>query len=399
MSEDRFQLQRLLEAILFASAEPLTVDALAARMPEGSDIPGLLQEIRDLYANRGVNLTPVEDRWCFRTAPDLSSKFHIEQKVERKLTRAAVETMAIIAYHQPVTRAEIEEIRGVAISKGTLDNLLEAGWIKPKGRRQTPGRPVTWVTTEGFLEHFGLESCDALPGVEELRAAGLLDSTPNAATLGVQGHLPPGGGDGEGDEEDGDGEEGVVADDAYDAEMLARLEGGDVAAEVAAVEEAAGSAETDEDVDEGADDGDLDEDDLDEDSPEDAELDGDDDDDDDVDIDDELEDSDIDGEEDEADDEDDLEDDLKDEAFEEDVAAEDAAAELSDLEDEISETETEDAGEADDGDDDGDDDDGDDDEGEDSAGDHDDEDDDGDEDDEDEDDDEDDPADRKSDAG
>jgi len=236
MSDDRFQLQRLLEAILFASSEPLSVDALKARMPEDADIPGLLQELRDIYSNRGVQLSMVEDRWCFRTAGDLSSKFHIEQKVERKLTRAAVETMAIIAYHQPVTRAEIEEIRGVAISKGTLDNLLEAGWIKPKGRRQTPGRPVTWVTTEAFLEHFGLESCDALPGVEELRAAGLLDTRTNSATLGVQGTLPPNGDVGDEDEADEADEHdevdddrspglGEAADDAYEASVLARLEG------------------------------------------------------------------------------------------------------------------------------------------------------------------------------
>src|SRR5258706_4139915 len=123
MRDDRFQLQRLLEAILFASSEPLGVDALKSRMPEDTDIPGLVEEIRDHYANRGVHLSVVEGRWCFRTAPDLASKFHIEQKVERKLTRATVETLAIVAYHQPVTRAEIEEIRGVVISKGTLDNL------------------------------------------------------------------------------------------------------------------------------------------------------------------------------------------------------------------------------------------------------------------------------------
>ena len=237
MSDDRFQLQRLLEAILFASSEPLGIEALKARMPEDADIPGLLQEVRDHYANRGVNLSVVEERWCFRTAGDLTAKFHIEQKVERKLTRAAVETMAIIAYHQPVTRAEIEEIRGVVISKGTLDNLLEAGWIKPKGRRQTPGRPVTWVTTEAFLEHFGLESCDALPGVEELRAAGLLDSRNNSATLGVQGTLPPGGDaadeEDEVDDEIDDDRAAGIADDDYEAGVLARLEG----AEPAAVEE------------------------------------------------------------------------------------------------------------------------------------------------------------------
>jgi segregation and condensation protein B len=234
MSDDRFQLQRLLEAILFASSEPLGVDALKARMPEDTDIPGLLEEIRDHYANRGVNLTVVEGRWCFRTATDLASKFHIEQKVERKLTRAAIETLAIVAYHQPVTRAEIEEIRGVVISKGTLDNLLEAGWIKPKGRRQTPGRPVTWVTTESFLEHFGLESCDALPGVEELRAAGLLDSRNNSATLGVQGTLPPNGEVAEDEDEDDDFDDersAGLADDAYEAGVLARLEGAEVVAD------------------------------------------------------------------------------------------------------------------------------------------------------------------------
>jgi segregation and condensation protein B len=236
MSDDRFQLQRLLEAILFASSEPLSLDQLKARMPEDADIPGLLQEVRDHYANRGVHLSAVDDRWCFRTAGDLSSKFHIEQKVERKLTRAAVETMAIIAYHQPVTRAEIEEIRGVVISKGTLDNLLEAGWIKPKGRRQTPGRPVTWVTTEAFLEHFGLESCDALPGVEELRAAGLLDTRTNSATLGVQGTLPPSGEAAEEDEEvddeiDDDRSAGL-ADDAYEAGVLARMEGAEAEEDV-----------------------------------------------------------------------------------------------------------------------------------------------------------------------
>ena len=151
--------------------------------------------------------------------------------MRRKLSRAAVETMAIIAYHQPVTRAEIEEIRGVVISKGTLDNLLEAGWIKPKGRRQTPGRPVTWVTTAAFLEHFGLESCDALPGVEELRAAGLLDSRNNAATLGVQGTLPPNDDPSEDedvDDEIDDDRSAGIADDAYEAGVLARLEGAEV---------------------------------------------------------------------------------------------------------------------------------------------------------------------------
>jgi segregation and condensation protein B len=235
MTDDRYQLLRLLEAILFASTEPLSEDQLAGRMPEGADINGLLQELKDHYANRGVHLLAFEDRWAFRTAPDLASKFHIEREVVRKMSRAAIETLAIIAYHQPVTRAEIEEIRGVVISKGTLDMLLEIGWIRPKGRRETPGRPVTWATTDAFLDHFGLESCDALPGVEELKAAGLLDARATVATLGTQ-NLPGGAPVGE-EAEDEEGNisdmltqrdeedpEAQAADDAYDAEVLRRVE-------------------------------------------------------------------------------------------------------------------------------------------------------------------------------
>ena len=234
MTDDRYQLLRLLEAILFASTEPMSEDQLAGRMPDGADINGLLQELKDHYANRGVHLMAFEDRWAFRTAPDLAPKFHFEREVTRKMSRAAVETLAIIAYHQPVTRAEIEEIRGVVISKGTLDMLLEIGWIRPKGRRETPGRPVTWATTDTFLEHFGLESCDALPGIEELKAAGLLDARATVATLGTQ-NLPGGApvAD-EAEDEEGnisdmlaqnDAEEAQeAADDAYDAEALRRAE-------------------------------------------------------------------------------------------------------------------------------------------------------------------------------
>jgi segregation and condensation protein B len=192
-------------------------------MPEGVDIPGLLQELRDHYANRGVHLMDFDGRHAFRTAPDLGSRFHIEREVQRKLSRAAIETLAIIAYHQPVTRAEIEEIRGVVISRGTLDTLLEVGWIKPKGRRQTPGRPVTWATTDLFLEHFGLETCEALPGLDELRAAGLLDPSAGLSLLGVQA-LPSGGGAGGDGEEAGQAGDGDAADDSYDEEALARLE-------------------------------------------------------------------------------------------------------------------------------------------------------------------------------
>jgi segregation and condensation protein B len=213
MSEDRFQLLRLLEGVLFASIEPLPEKSLKARLPEDADLPGLLSELAETYANRGVHLMKTEDRWAFRTAPDLAQRLQIERKVHRKLSRAAIETLAIIAYHQPVTRAEIEEIRGVIISKGTLDLLLEIGWIRPKGRRRTPGRPVTWGTSESFLDHFGLESLDALPGVEELKAAGLLDARPALTALSDRGLLP---GAGEIEQERVEGED----DDDADSDLV-----------------------------------------------------------------------------------------------------------------------------------------------------------------------------------
>jgi segregation and condensation protein B len=183
---DRAQALRLIEAILFAAAEPVGEENLAERLPDGTDIAGLLAEVAEQYAGRGVNLVKVAGRWALRTAPDLAPALEREKTVQRKLSRAAVETMAIIAYHQPVTRAEIESIRGVALSRGTLDQLMEAGWILPKGRRHSPGRPATWVTTDGFLEHFGLDRLDDLPGIEELRAAGLLDTRPGIATMAMR---------------------------------------------------------------------------------------------------------------------------------------------------------------------------------------------------------------------
>ncbi len=149
-------------------------------------VAALLAELEARYAGRGVNLLRVSNRWTLRTAEDLSYLLRRDVDVNRRLSRAAIETLSIIAYHQPVTRAEIEEIRGVATSRGTLDILLEAGWIKPRGRRKTPGRPATWVTTPAFLEHFGLESLDDLPGVSDLRAAGLLDSAPPTGGLGLE---------------------------------------------------------------------------------------------------------------------------------------------------------------------------------------------------------------------
>ena len=166
--------ERMVEALLFASAEPLTLPALAARMPEGADPAAALARLADRYAGRGVVLRRVGDAWAFRTAPDLGFLMRREQVEPRKLSRAAIETLAIVAYHQPVTRAEIEEIRGVAVSKGTLDLLMELDWVRIGRRRLSPGRPVTFVTTRGFLDHFGLESPRDLPGLRELREAGLL---------------------------------------------------------------------------------------------------------------------------------------------------------------------------------------------------------------------------------
>ncbi|WP_333830026.1 SMC-Scp complex subunit ScpB [Pararhodobacter sp.] len=172
------EVERMIEAVLFASADPVTIAELETRLPQGSDVPEALQHLRSRYSGRGVHLVRVGDGWAMRTAPDLGWLMHKEQVETRRLSRAAIETLAIIAYHQPVTRAEIEEIRGVALSRGTIDQLLELEWIRLGRRRMTPGRPVTFVVTEGFLDHFGLESARDLPGLKELRAAGLLDSRP-----------------------------------------------------------------------------------------------------------------------------------------------------------------------------------------------------------------------------
>ena len=175
---DQAQQLRLVEAVLFAAAEPLAEDTLARHLDDFADVSGLLHELAERYAGHGVKLVRLAGGWAFRTAPDLAAKLRIERAVVRKLSRAAVETLAVIAYHQPVTRAEIEEIRGVALGKGTLDTLMETGWVRPKGRRAGPGRPLLWVTTPGFLIHFGLDSLNELPGVDELRTAGLLDLSP-----------------------------------------------------------------------------------------------------------------------------------------------------------------------------------------------------------------------------
>ncbi|MFN3845969.1 MAG: SMC-Scp complex subunit ScpB [Paracoccaceae bacterium] len=170
--------ERMVEAILFASAEPVTVAELSARMPHGCDPAEALVHLRKRYDGRGVHLVRVGDAWALRTAADLGHLMRKETVAQRKLSRAAIETLAIVAYHQPVTRAEIEEIRGVAVSRGTIDQLMELDWIRLGRRRMTPGRPVTFVVTEHFLDHFGLESARDLPGIRELRAAGLLDNRP-----------------------------------------------------------------------------------------------------------------------------------------------------------------------------------------------------------------------------
>ena len=169
---------RIVEALLFAASEPLSVDALSAALPSGTDVVALLRELQGQYEGRGVNLMKVAGKWQFRTAKDLGFLLHKEKVEERRLSRAAIETLSIIAYHQPVTRAEIEDIRGVMVSKGTIDALMEVGWIRIRGRRRTPGRPVTYGTTEAFMVHFGLEAISDLPGMEELKAAGFLESAP-----------------------------------------------------------------------------------------------------------------------------------------------------------------------------------------------------------------------------
>jgi segregation and condensation protein B len=187
MSEDEFQQHdeetearpeglRLLEALLFAAGQPVDEKTLAARLPAGTDVRAMLRLLQADYAVRGVNLVCIGGKWSFRTANDLAWLLTHESTQPKKLSRAAIETLAIIAYHQPVTRAEIEEIRGVSAAKGTIDVLLETGWIRPRGRRKAPGRPITYGTNEAFLSHFGLEALSDLPGLDELKGTGLLDA-------------------------------------------------------------------------------------------------------------------------------------------------------------------------------------------------------------------------------
>ena len=181
--EDHAQQKRVIEALLFASPDPVSLRSMQARLPQSADVGRILTELQEKYAEGGVILVKMEDVWAFRTAPDVGPHLSLTKKEEKKLSRAALETMAIIAYHQPVTRAEVENIRGVATNKGTLDVLMESGWIKPGRRRETPGRPVTWTTTNQFLDDFGVSNLNDLPGLQELKASGLLDTRPAIDTI------------------------------------------------------------------------------------------------------------------------------------------------------------------------------------------------------------------------
>ena len=179
MSKDNFKFfKNIIEAILFSSSEPVKTELLKKKVPSSINLFDILEELQNDYFERGINLEKINDSWAFRTSSNVSENLIIERVVRKPLSRPALETLSIIAYHQPVTRAEIENIRGVSISKGTLDNLLELEWIKPKGRRKSPGRPLTWGTTEKFLDVFGLQDISSLPGISELKSAGLIGAKP-----------------------------------------------------------------------------------------------------------------------------------------------------------------------------------------------------------------------------
>jgi segregation and condensation protein B len=206
---DRNQHLRIVEAVLFAAAEPVAIEKIGTFLPEAADVEALLADLKANYANRGVNLVEVAGKWTLRTSEDLSFILRREQVEQRRLSKAALETLAIVAYHQPATRAEIEDIRGVAISKGTLDILLEVGWVRMRGRRRTPGRPVTYGTTETFLTHFGLNEVNDLPGLQELKGAGLLDAN---LPPGFDIPSPRGAGELSSDEDPLDGDEQMPLD-------------------------------------------------------------------------------------------------------------------------------------------------------------------------------------------
>ncbi len=301
---------RLVEAILFAAPHALTVQQIAERFPEDRVmlIPDVLEMLKEHYAARGVTLVQREKRWALRTSADLGHHLRIEKEQPKKFTRAAMETMAIIAYHQPVTRAEIENIRGVATSPGALDALMEAGWIKPGKRREVPGRPVTWLTTQAFLDHFGLEKLEDLPGMEELKAAGLLDKRPAIEAMPTTGDLF----------EEGAGKEDIDPNEITDEDLLGKPDAND---EVAFDEEAAeeGTDTENETVSSGGDDEeeDFDDEESDDDDFDDEDDEGEETDDEDDEADDGDEDGDL-GDSDDEDDDDDYGDDDGDEDFDDD---------------------------------------------------------------------------------
>lgn len=291
---------RLVEAILFASSSAVTVQQIAERFPEERVklIPDVLEMLKEHYAARGVNLVQRDRRWALRTSADLGAQMRLEKEQPKKFTRAAMETLAIIAYHQPVTRAEIENIRGVATSPGALDALMEAGWIKPGKRREVPGRPVTWLSTQAFLDHFGLEKLEDLPGMDDLKAAGLLDKRPAIEAMPTADLF----GDDEGKEDDTDPNEITDEDligksDSDDEDDFGDEDDLETTAN-------AGGDDEDDDDDDDFDDEDGDEDfDDDDDSDNDGSDNGEDDSDDDEDDDSEDDDDDFDDEDDEDDEE------------------------------------------------------------------------------------------------
>lgn len=309
---------RLVEAILFASSTAVTVQQIAERFPEDRVklIPDVLEMLKEHYAARGVNLVQRERRWAFRTSADLGDQMRLEKEQPKKFTRAAMETMAIVAYHQPVTRAEIENIRGVATSPGALDALMEAGWIKPGKRREVPGRPVTWLSTQAFLDHFGLEKLEDLPGMDDLKAAGLLDKRPAIEAMPTADLF----GDDENKEDDMDPNE-ITDEDLIGKQESDDDESGFEDDDTETVSEADGGDEDDdfddEDYDDEDGDDDADEDSDDEDADDEDSDDGDDDSDDD-DSDDDEDYGDDDEDDGDFDDEDEDDDDFDDEDDEED---------------------------------------------------------------------------------
>lgn len=235
---------RTLEAMLFASSAPLTLGTMRERLPEGADVGGMLLDLQKMYEGRGITLINLDGHWAFRTATDLGDALQLKKEVRRPLSRAAMETLAIVAYHQPVTRAEIENIRGVVTSGGTLDILMEEGWVKPGRRRETPGRPLTWVTTTDFLDQFGLQALTDLPGLDELKASGLLDRRPAIDTTTQDMFEQMEAEDAANDDADSDGEDVIMTE-----EELAELKAED-----------SGNADEDDVVDASDDDDDEDED-------------------------------------------------------------------------------------------------------------------------------------------